>query len=123
MNCASRAGPTCDAGPLGLGLLAGGGIGPVAGGPDDAPFDPPAYAGESGVLDDRIIDRTLGAVRHDGLGGAKAARDAVGGPGAHRDLVHVLEIEDAQLGHPVAPFLGVEVAPNAAERPRFGAER
>src|SRR5690349_5668741 len=107
----------------GFGHFAPGIVGPVPVEADHAPLDPEARADEAAVLDDRVEHRALGAVRNERIGATEATRDGAGHPRPERDLTHVLEVDDLEIGVPETAFLGAEGGSDFAQRERVAAQR
>src|SRR5207248_494452 len=98
---------------LDCGLGAGGPavriVGPVPVKPGHAPLDALVVAGESAVLDDRIVQAARLAVAQHDASGAVTARDVVGLPGPERDFVDAAKAGDLELRIPVGAFLFPEL--------------
>src|SRR5262245_21466543 len=104
--------------PSGPGHPAVRGVGPIAVEAGHTPLDAVGHSDHAGVLADRIVDRMLEAVRHEGEGGAEAARYRVRRPRPVRDLSHLVEGHDGEARRPELALLLGKARAELIERTR-----
>src|SRR6516162_10647647 len=93
----------------GPGRLAGGVIGPVAVEPGDTPFNALIVAGETAILDDRVVNAAYPAIVQHHVTAAVAPRDVVRLPGPERGFVDPAIARNPQGGIPERALLLLEL--------------